>query len=101
MGNRPAGEGLTGRGWKIPLPCLLVSPVERFTSINPRRPAATAPSLPCLIVSPGTSFQRPSLQRDVIKPGGDGYRSYDLRLQSRAAPFDTFIYFYTYEYKVR
>ena len=23
MGNRPTGEGLTGRGWKIPLPCLL------------------------------------------------------------------------------
>ena len=43
MGNRPVGEGLTGRGMEHPPPLSHASPVERFSLEHPHRPARSAP----------------------------------------------------------
>ncbi len=40
MGNRPVGEGLTGRGWNIPLPCRCVPPKTSFPCEQSTTPAS-------------------------------------------------------------
>ena len=66
QGYRPRGGGADGEGdGTSPAPVAACHPLN---GLRRSTPAARPP--PCLIVSPGTSFQRPSLQRDVIKPGG-------------------------------
>jgi len=73
QGIAPWGRGSQGRGMEHPPPLSRrvtedVFPCEQ--SINPRLPASSRGLPPCLLLSPGTSFQHPSFQRDVIKPGG-------------------------------